>query len=453
MNHYIRLLSQSFFALFFLFSLNSQTWAQEGTETQLSPEAIKAIIEELELNEGTQTTLDKETLLELEPWMHNTELSLQDALRETDSLRPTLAKEQLVRRIQQVVHKSAPKRTELLMRYVLNRSLKVVERMEKYGDTSQPGQITQINRVLRTSIQLSLKYYQSDLKFLQSENQESFDLPLAAFGVEYATFLLSINESQLNAKGQYSVGLFILGLLQVDLARDKNAKAYAPAIRKLSLYLESAPKTPPNSDADSIALMRGLRATLQSVLKIAGTPALPLPSPRQPNPSENSNGQVSGKDGPIKIGDLVVKTHSVLSKITVVAIGESGHILGSDNTWYNPEYIQKILFDHETYNGHKTGSHVVEIFGPINVRRILAITANGVFLLDDQRYYDSIYIDGLTSSTTDGRFKVGDRVLEKLGSFSIIEITNITKKNYIQGSDSIWYDVSALEKVQDGRGQ
>src|SRR4051812_23356462 len=74
-------------------------------------------------DEGTQTTLDASQIADILPWAKNSELALRDLL---DYIRPLglrESKEALVRGIESVVLASAPKGTETLMRYTLNRAL------------------------------------------------------------------------------------------------------------------------------------------------------------------------------------------------------------------------------------------------------------------------------------------------------------------------------------------
>ena len=255
-------------------------------------------------DEGTETHLSPQELASIAVWAKNSQADLKDLLQSTREQSPGQAKTLLVHGIRDVVLASAPKSTEMLMRFALNRAIKAVETMDQSGHSERPGEADQEVRVLTRSIEFALAYYQNDLAYLNSETSNAGSaqnpslLPYAKFGGEYAQFLMSVNESLINARAQYSIGMMVLGFLQVDLDRDAKKTEYAGAIEKIERMRKLWPDTPPSLDSDSI---RGLKeihkvyfdviAALQSQGAI---PAAPVQTETPPTPKQDEDSDPSG---------------------------------------------------------------------------------------------------------------------------------------------------------------
>src|SRR4051812_46916460 len=82
-------------------------------------------------DEGTETQLTLEQVKEIKPWAENSRNSLANLLEMASDSNLSEARRILIEGLTEIVGHSQPKRTELLMRYVLNRSLKVVDEIEK----------------------------------------------------------------------------------------------------------------------------------------------------------------------------------------------------------------------------------------------------------------------------------------------------------------------------------
>src|SRR5688572_24581940 len=77
------------------------------------------------LNEGTQTELTLDQVNTIRPWAENSMTFMKQALQDIQGLSYLDKERLLLHAIKNVVLASAPKNSELLMRYVLNRGLKV----------------------------------------------------------------------------------------------------------------------------------------------------------------------------------------------------------------------------------------------------------------------------------------------------------------------------------------
>lgn len=233
-------------------------------------DALPTVTAPAGFEEGTESQLSADQMSEILPWAENSETTLKDLLETTRSFGYVEARDTLVRGIEDLVLASAPKRTELLMRYVLNRALKVHRQIEAQVDVSQPGVIDLQVRMLRASVRLAFKYYQSDLAYMNGRFVEKktdlAGLPYASFGLEYAHFLMTLDQSLFDASAQYEIATLTLGLLEWDLYRDKDKLLYAPVIAKIDRFLKLAPKAAPAQDGDSVKWLRRVKKVYQDAL-------------------------------------------------------------------------------------------------------------------------------------------------------------------------------------------
>jgi hypothetical protein len=243
------------------------------------------------LDEGTETRLSEAQVVELIPWANRSNDKLRQMIRDVSKLRNlNQIKYTLLNGIKNLVLTQTPERTELQMRYVLNRSLKVLEQIEKYASPTTPGILDLEVRILRLSALMAIEYYKDDMKYITGQNKvvpvvtggpivkgapavsdvtpplpkEAPDtlvaLPFGKFAVEYSDFLMRFNESVFNAKAQYAIGILALGLFQWDLYRDDQKKLlYAPAITKVYEFLRSKSEAPIAMDLVNVQEMRQIR--------------------------------------------------------------------------------------------------------------------------------------------------------------------------------------------------
>ncbi len=232
-----------------------------------------------QFDEGLEVKLSPEQISEIQPWASNSKITLEDVYHRIKKIRdPLEVKRILLDTIQRVVLSSAPKRTELLMRYVLNRTLKISEEMENQiaqdvHPSTRNSVIQEQVRILKLSIRMAIRYYVSDIEFINGQAVEKdkslINLPFAKFGIEYAKFLMWINESVMNARSQYNIAMMALGLLQWDLYRDDlNKMQLAPAIQKLYDFISIMPEKAPAqaSDIKLVQAMRQIRDVFNSTI-------------------------------------------------------------------------------------------------------------------------------------------------------------------------------------------
>ncbi len=234
-------------------------------------DALPAVQSPAGFDEGTESSLNAIQMSEILPWAESSKETLNDLLETTSSFSYREAKETMIRGIQDVVLASAPKRTELLTRYVLNRALKTHALIEREVDTTQPGVVDLQVRFLRNSIQMALKYFVSDVAYLNGRFVEKkadlTSMPYAEFGLDYAQFLMQLDQSVLDASAQYAIAIQALGLLEWDLYRDSDRLLYAPVISKIDRFLKLAPALAGASDVDSIRWLRKVKKVYQDSLK------------------------------------------------------------------------------------------------------------------------------------------------------------------------------------------
>ncbi len=211
------------------------------------------------LNEGTQVELSQEQISEMLPWAKNSKIFLEDLLEDVAGLRKAEQLQQLKAVIRDVVLQSAPKKTELLMRYVLNRSMMLVDVISNESVSGDRGIMNNQLRLLKRSVEMALGYYKSDLSYLNGEDDSADRVSFAVFGLEYSVFLADLGNSILDASAQYKVIRMRLGFLQNSLYRDQNNKVFAPSIISLNNALKANPEEVEASDQNYLERIRQLK--------------------------------------------------------------------------------------------------------------------------------------------------------------------------------------------------
>jgi hypothetical protein len=206
------------------------------------------------LEEGTQRELTAAQIAELLPWAKDSKAFLLDLLDNTQALTMTDKVDRLIEGIKSSVIDSAPKNSELLMRYALNRAVVINEILDREMDADAVGTADAKVRVLNLSIKMALKYYDADVATLSQKTAS----PFAAFGKEYFSFLNELNKSIFDASAQYAIQRTSLEWLEWDLYRDLNNAQYAPQIVKINNALKTFP-TKKLSDAQSISYIRQMK--------------------------------------------------------------------------------------------------------------------------------------------------------------------------------------------------
>lgn len=212
------------------------------------------------LEEGTQRELSKAQIAELLPWAKDSKLFLVDLLENIQGLTMQDKIDRLSDGLATVVGESASKNSELLMRYALNRGLVLNNILASEMSADAVGTADARLRVLKSSIEIALKYYETDMAILQKKSTA----PYVIFGLDYFEFLSELNKSIFDASAQYSIQRTALEWLQWDLYRDLNNASYAPQIVKINNSLKTFP-TKKITDAQSIANIRLMKKVAQQL--------------------------------------------------------------------------------------------------------------------------------------------------------------------------------------------
>lgn len=212
------------------------------------------------LDEGTQRELTAAQIAELLPWAKDSKNFLVDLLDNVQGLNTTDKIERLIEGIKSSVVDSAPKNSELMMRYALNRALVINTILDREMDGSAVGTADAKSRVLILSIKMALKYYDADMATLSNKSAS----PFASFGIEYFNFLSELNKSIFDASAQYNIQRTSLEWLQWDLYRDLNNAQYASQILKINNVLKTFP-VKRMSDAQSISYIRQMKKTTEQL--------------------------------------------------------------------------------------------------------------------------------------------------------------------------------------------
>lgn len=239
-------------ALITSMSFTSVVWAEDVAIPVISKPAV--------LQEGTQRDLTAAQIADLLPWAKDSKVFLSDLLDSLHNISSQDKVDRMVEGIKQVVGESAPKNSELLMRYSLNRALAVNDIIKKEMDSNQVGTIDAQIRVLTTSIKLAIKYYDADMLTLSQKAPIQF----ITYGLDYFSFLSELNKSIFDASAQYSIQRTSLEWLQWDLYRDLNNASYAPQIVKINNNLKLLP-TKKVSDAQAITYIRQMKQLSESL--------------------------------------------------------------------------------------------------------------------------------------------------------------------------------------------
>lgn len=290
------------------------------------------------LQEGTQRDLTAAQIAELLPWAKNSKSMLIDLVESTQALSTDDKIERMYEGVKSVVGESAPKNSELLMRYTLNRSLILVETLNKEMKSAAVGSADAKVRVLKLSIAMALKYFDADMANLT--NQKA--LPFAAFGIDYFNFLTDLNKSIFDASSQYQIQRISLEWLQWDLYRDLNNASYASQIVKINNSLKIFPANKV-SDSAAIKYIKQMKQTTQQL-------NLKLITGSQKQIQSQSNEQVNGVDSYIQSdnkeyvvgsngycyrrGDNGQSKGSAVDKsycISIYRAGSNGYCYGADN--------------------------------------------------------------------------------------------------------------------------
>lgn len=392
------------------------------------------------LQEGTQRTLSQAQIAELLPWAKDSKIFLNDLLENTQGLSTLDQIERLTDGIANAVGESGPKNSELLMRYSLNRALVLNSILEKEMSADAVGTADVKLRVLKASIKMALKYYDTDMAMLSKKSVA----PYIVFGLDYFEFLNELNKSIFDASAQYSIQRTSLEWLQWDMYRDLNNTAYAPQIVKINNGLKTFP-TRKLTDAQSISYIRQMKG-LSGQLKVNETlKKLQLEKEMAQAQTEAERRAVlerreaearriqdeqerieslralealnGGKPLPsqrLSVGDTVIHGSTVR---TVSALTDDNQvILGAVSYTYNQAVVKRNDVEKalSSYLGLREGDVVLH---GNTVRNVQYIGEKGTIVLQAVSYtYNTTYVNiaGISKAVSSaGKYNVGDKILYK----------------------------------------
>lgn len=228
---------------------------------------------DVRIEEGTETELPQSSLDAISEWATNSAAQLRDLLDAVKSLSDIDKRQMLVRGIESVVRLSSPKQTELLMRFALNRALRINKEITETSALSEVGAVDMQNVILERSIELALKYYKSDLEYLNGQKthgeSSEISLPFVQLAVEYVRLIMELDQSVFGYRAQYNITRMALGFFHVDLHRDKNLRyKFAEAIGKIDRTLKSLPELAPTAPALSIKLRKQMIKTYEQTMPL-----------------------------------------------------------------------------------------------------------------------------------------------------------------------------------------
>jgi len=241
-------MKNAFTALMILTTLGFSTFS--SAEDLVIPVIAKPSV----LQEGTQRELTAGQIAELLPWAKNSKSLLSDMVNGLQGLSTVDKIERLELGIKAAVNESAPKNSELLMRYILNRALVLNNTLMNEMSEDAIGTSDTKLRVLLSSVNMSIKYYDLDMKVLNKQST----VPFAQFGIEYFKFLSELNKSIFDASASYAIQKTALEWLQWDLFRDLKNTGYAPQIVKINNGLKLIP-VKNISDAQALTYIRQMK--------------------------------------------------------------------------------------------------------------------------------------------------------------------------------------------------
>lgn len=254
-------------------TLGTSTIGHAALDTAVATAAVTTAAVELpnvqppagfETEESSPPSLTRQQLKDLKPWAENSEAQLKDLLNQIQGMDPVQTRATLVQSLGSVLTSSGSKRTEILMRSVIERALKIYAILSSQDHSAQA--LYAENSILKQSAERAMEYYQSDVRYLQGSPTPAQEIPYAQYGRDYAHFLMEVDQGILNAQAQYGMAVLAMQLLEWDLYRD--AKLHydlAPQIVKIDRFLKSLPAQTGNDDATVVGALRRIRKVYHEV--------------------------------------------------------------------------------------------------------------------------------------------------------------------------------------------
>ena len=219
-------------------------------------------------DEGTETSIRPEDIGEdVKLWAQNTALKFKKLLSQIKKLSVSDKRRLMLKTIQESVEEAQGKRELLLMRFTLNRALRLEQEFQSDDDTLV------LNHILLPAVkQAILLYEQSDLPYLEANRgkpEGEIEPPAyAAYTKINIGYLLNASNMNKTLEGQFHVLGLSLAWIGNDLLRSPKARRNsinADLILKIQNILEELKTTPPSQI--TYALNNKLRTTLLDMTK------------------------------------------------------------------------------------------------------------------------------------------------------------------------------------------
>jgi hypothetical protein len=212
------------------------------------------------LQEGLQRVLSQEQIAELLPWAKDSKIFMRDLIDGLENYNSEEKIEKLLDGIKYIVVESAPKNSELLMRYALNRGLALYDILDKEASVDAVGTTDAKLRVLIQSIKMAYKYADQDIISMTQKKPQDF----ASFGIDYFSFVCELNKTIIDASAQYLILRTSLEYLQWDLYRDLSNKEFSNHIVKINNALKRLPNKS-LKDSSAISSMREMKRIIETL--------------------------------------------------------------------------------------------------------------------------------------------------------------------------------------------
>lgn len=175
---------------------------------------------------------------------------LKEALTVAGQVKNRSSLDQLKKVIKDIVI-SYQERSNIFVRYSLNRSIALCEILEQEDNSKETLSIGLQARILTQSLKNASFYADFDFK-----RYEEFELQTYAyFGADYFSLLNELSKSITDASAQYKIMIASLEFLQWDLYRELEHSKNAPVITRIHHFLSKEPKKI-SSDFEYISQIR-----------------------------------------------------------------------------------------------------------------------------------------------------------------------------------------------------
>ncbi|MBI3016661.1 MAG: hypothetical protein HYY62_01470 [Deltaproteobacteria bacterium] len=283
-----------FLILLLIPAFAGMTYAQEAT-----PPSV--------FDEGVDTTIKPEDIGDdVRQWAQNTALKLKEVLKQTKRLSYPERRRTLIQTVQSAVEEARDTKELLLMRFTLNRALKLETLFQ-----NQPDSLA-LNYILLPAMKQAITLYENaDLPYLEANKGkpegEIGPPPSAALAKANIGYLLTASTMNKTHLGQFEILKLSIAWMANDLLRSPEAKRN-PANARIILNLQVLEESLKNITPSEITytLLNMIRSTLlESAQHIVSetnariAPALapaPIPNPPPPPPvkeTSSSSNQLS----------------------------------------------------------------------------------------------------------------------------------------------------------------